>query len=186
MAKGGSTRSGLLWEVERLLTEVDELPQILLMENVPQVVADKNISDFANWVSFLDSLGYHSKYKILNAKNFGIPQNRERCFMLSWLGGYYYEFPKPMKLKTKFRMLLEDEVDEKYYLSDRIINTFTRRNGEAIQKGNGFRFEIVEIDALERERERVAAAITTHAGSRMDDNYLFIPRHRMHKSGGSV
>ena len=169
----------MLWEVERLLTEVDELPQILLMENVPQVVADKNVADFADWVAFLDSLGYHSKYKLLNSKNYGIPQNRERCFMVSWLGDYYYEFPKPVKLQTKWRMLLEDEVEDKYYLSDRIINTFTRRNREAIQKGNGFRFEIVEIDALERERERIAAAITTHAGGRMDDNFLFVSRRTM-------
>lgn len=118
MAKGGSTRSGLLWEVERLLTEVDELPQILLMENVPQVIADKNVADFALWIKFLDSLGYQSKYKILNAKDYGIPQNRERCFMVSWLGDYYYDFPKPIPLDIRLKDILDADVDEKYYLSD--------------------------------------------------------------------
>ena len=118
MSKGGSTRSGLLWEVERLLTEVDELPQILLMENVPQVVADKNVADFALWIKFLDGLGYQSKYKILNAKDYCVPQNRERCFMVSWLGDYYYDFPKPIPLELRLKDILDTEVDEKYYLSD--------------------------------------------------------------------
>ena len=118
MSKGNGTRSGLLWEVERLLTEVDELPQILLMENVPQVVADKNIQDFALWIKFLDSLGYQSKYKILNAKDYGIPQNRERCFMVSWLGDYYYDFPQPKPLTIRLKDVLDKNVDEKYYLSE--------------------------------------------------------------------
>lgn len=123
MSKGGSTRSGLLWEVERLLTEVDELPQILLMENVPQVVADKNVADFALWIKFLDSLGYQSKYKILNAKDFGVPQNRERCFMVSWLGDYYYDFPKPFPLTLRLKDMLDTNVDEKYYLTDVQLNS---------------------------------------------------------------
>lgn len=118
MSKGGSTRSGLLWEVERLLMEVDELPQILLMENVPQVVADKNVADFALWIKFLDGLGYQSKYKILNAKDYGVPQNRERCFMVSWLGDYYYDFPKPIPLDLRLKDMLDTDVEEKYYLSD--------------------------------------------------------------------
>lgn len=83
MKRGSSTRSGLLWEVERLLKELNEsttlsLPQILCMENVPQVIGTKNIKDFEEWLQFLRSLGYSNYYKILNAKDFGIPQNRER------------------------------------------------------------------------------------------------------------
>lgn len=67
MVKGNGTRSGLLWEVERLLGEMQELPQVLLMENVPQVLN----SDFGGWLDFLYSLGYKNYYKKLNAKNFG-------------------------------------------------------------------------------------------------------------------
>ena len=114
MAKGTGTRSGLLWEVERLLNEMDELPQILIMENVPAVVGEKNKADFFKWVQFLSSKGYTNKWQILNGKDFGIPQNRERCFMVSYLGDYLYEFPQGFPLKLRLKDVLEDEVDEKY------------------------------------------------------------------------
>lgn len=125
MEKGSGTRSGLLWEIERILDEcnsLNQLPQVLLMENVPDVIGSKNIKHFAKWLEKLESLGYHCYWKILNAKDFGIPQNRERCFMVSILGDYYYEFPQPIKLENRLRDLLEDSVDEKYYLSDKIVS----------------------------------------------------------------
>lgn len=164
MSKGSGTRSGLLWEVERILLELKEkgeLPQVLLMENVPDVIGNKNYADFMEWYSALEEMGYQSYYKILNAKNYGIPQNRERCFMVSILGRYSYQFPKGIELKIKLKDVLEDRVDEKYYLSQKIIETFTRRN----EKENGFHF-----DANERE---IAKTVT--AGfykTRMDDNYV--------------
>ena len=114
MKKG--TRSGLLWEVERLLNECDEYPQIMLMENVPMVVADKNIEDFAEWCGYLEKKGYTNEWAVLNSKDFGIPQNRERCFMISFLGRYQYEFPEPIKLKNIMDDILENDVDDKYYL----------------------------------------------------------------------
>ena len=120
MEKGSGTRSGLLWEVERLLNETEHLPQVLLMENVPQVHGTKNLSAFNDWVNFLTSKGYTSYWQDLNAKEIGYPepiaQNRNRCFMVSLLGDYGYEFPKPLKLKKTINDYLEDEVDEKYYL----------------------------------------------------------------------
>ena len=116
MAKGSGTRSGLLWEVERLLDECKELPQVLLMENVPQVHGKKNIEHFNKWIEFLESKGYSNYWQDLNAKDFGIPQNRNRCFMVSILGDYKYEFPKPVELDLRLKDMLEDEVDEKYYL----------------------------------------------------------------------
>lgn len=120
MAKGSGTRSGLLWEVERLLNEMDELPQILLMENVPQVVGKKNKADFAEWIAALDRLGYMSKYTIMNATDYGVPQNRKRCFMVSWLGDYYFEFPTPIPLHKRLKDVLEPHVDESYYLPDEV------------------------------------------------------------------
>lgn len=119
MKKGSSTRSGLLWEVERLLNETENLPQILLMENVPQVHAEKNMPDFQKWLEFLRSKGYHNFYQDLNAKDFGVPQNRERCFCVSILSPEYveYEFPTPIKLTKVMKDLLEPEVDEKYYIN---------------------------------------------------------------------
>lgn len=92
------------------------------MENVPEVIGTNNIKHFAKWLEKLESLGYKCYWKVLNAKDFGIPQNRERCFMVSILGDYYYDFPEEQKLELKLKDLLEDEVDEKYYLSDRAIN----------------------------------------------------------------
>jgi DNA (cytosine-5)-methyltransferase 1 len=122
MSKGSGTRSGLLWEVERILTEIrdsnGELPQILFMENVPQVHSQDNMPDFRKWIDFLESLGYTNYYQDLNAKNYGVAQNRERCFMFSFLGEYNYHFPQPIPLKKKLKDYLEDNVDEKYYINN--------------------------------------------------------------------
>jgi len=117
MAKGSGTRSGLLWEVERLLNEVENLPQVLLMENVPQVVSDANIKDFHSWQDFLAEKGYTNYVDILNAKDYGVAQNRERCFMVSLLGKWNYKFPQPIPLTKTMKDYLEDEVDEKYYIN---------------------------------------------------------------------
>lgn len=122
MSRDSGTRSGLLWEVERLLTECKELPQVLIMENVPEVIGQKNIKDFAEWIAFLDSLGYTSKWAVMNAKDYGVPQNRERCFMLSWLAeDCFYDFPKTYALTKRLKDILEEEVEEKYYLSERAL-----------------------------------------------------------------
>lgn len=116
MTKGSGTRSGLLWEVERLLNETENLPQVLLMENVPQVHGTKNIDDFNKWIDFLKSKGYSNFWQDLNAKDYGVAQNRKRCFMVSILGNEVYEFPEPIKLDKCTKDYLEDEVDEKYYI----------------------------------------------------------------------
>jgi DNA (cytosine-5)-methyltransferase 1 len=119
MKKGSSTRSGLLWEVERLLTETKQLPQILLMENVPQVHGKKNKADFDKWLDFLRNKGYQNFWQDLNAKDFGIPQNRKRCFCVSILSNDFinYSFPEPQKLNLVMKDLLESDVDEKYYIN---------------------------------------------------------------------
>ena len=122
MSKGSGTRSGLLWEVERILQEIVnnnlELPQILFMENVTQVHNDKNINDFMEWISFLEKLGYKNYWQDLNAKDYGIPQSRNRTFMFSFLGNYNYKFPPKIELKTVMKDYLEDEVEEKYYINN--------------------------------------------------------------------
>ena len=118
MAKGDNTRSGLLWEVERLLKECEELPQVLLMENVPQVASNENLKHFQEWQQFLTSLGYMNYIDFLNAKDYGVAQNRNRCFMVSILGNYNYKFPKPIPLTKVMKDYLEDEVDEKYYINN--------------------------------------------------------------------
>lgn len=127
MAKGDGTRSGLLWEVERLLNEVENLPQVLIMENVPQVHGKKNIADFEEWIKFLKSKGYSNYWQDLNAKNYGVAQNRNRCFMVSILGNYKYEFPEPIELTKNMKDYLEDEVDEKYYIKNEKADKLIRQ-----------------------------------------------------------
>lgn len=125
MSKGSGTRSGLLWEVERILQEIvdsnGELPQILFMENVKQVIGKCNMADFQLWLDFLESIGYVNTYKVLNAKNYGVAQNRERCFMFSFLKSEFgenpkYEFPKEIGLEKRLIDYLEDEVPENMYI----------------------------------------------------------------------
>lgn len=125
--KGKPTRSGLLWEVERLLRECYELngakglPNLLLMENVTQVHSKANKEDWLKWVFFLESLGYTNVWEDLNAKDFGVPQNRDRTFMVSFLGDYSYTFPKGFPLEKRLKDVLEDEVEESFYLDDSYI-----------------------------------------------------------------
>ena len=106
MKRGSDTESSLLWEVERLLRNSKEKPQILLMENVPQIHT-KHLEDFREWVSILSEMGYTSKWADLNAKDYGVPQTRKRTFMVSWQGDFTYEFPKPIGCHKKVKDLLE-------------------------------------------------------------------------------
>lgn len=117
MKKGSGTRSGLLWEVERILKECETLPQILLMENVPDVMGKNNIQDFHQWLYALEKMGYSNYAQCLNAKNYGIPQSRNRAFMVSIHGDYFYRFPKKMKLQLRLKDMLEEQVSHSYYLN---------------------------------------------------------------------
>ena len=126
-----STRSGMLWEVERILEECKELgslPQILLMENVPQVHGEGNTNDFNKWQLKLEELGYTNYWEDLIATDYGIPQTRNRCFMVSILGEYSYSFPPKKDLKLRLKDMLEEEVDDKYYLSDKQIEDIKHWN----------------------------------------------------------
>lgn len=163
MSKGDNTRSGLLWEVERLLNECVEFPQILLMENVPEVVGQKNIEDFNKWQTSLEKLGYKNYLQILNAKDYSIPQNRRRCFMVSILGNYSYTFPQKQKLNLRLKDLLEDEVDEKYYLSEKMIKNILTPAKEKWSSGK------MEID-LDIARPLTATMNKMHRAD--TDNYI--------------
>ena len=161
MKKGSGTRSGLLWEVERILKEIrdgcGELPQILFMENVPQVHADANMVDFQNWIDFLTSLGYVSYWQDLNAKNYGVAQNRERCFMFSFLGEYNYHFPRPIPLKEKLKDYLEDDVDEKYYINNEKAEKLIKQlidNGKLPQHNPESRAEQSRAEQSRAEQSR--------------------------------
>lgn len=155
MERDSNTRSSLLWQVERIileLKELNQLPDILLMENVPQVIGEKNIHNYKKWENVLSSLGYESYTKVLNASDYEIPQHRERCFMVSIkTENSYYTFPKPIKLETTLNDFLEENVDEKYFLSKEKIEIMKRWNSQ-------------EKPLENVERDRVVWALTTHCG----------------------
>ena len=87
-----------------------------------------NVKHFSQWLNRLESFGYSNFFQIINAKDFCIPQNRRRCFMISILGDYGYDFPIKHKLKYRLKDFLESNVDEKYYLSDKMIEYITATN----------------------------------------------------------
>ena len=108
-----STRSGLLGQVQRLLSvshQENNLPKYLLLENVKNLVGKKFRADFDAWLGFLEKLGYTNYWKVLNAKDYGIPQHRERVFCVSILGTHYpYQFPQPVPLKLRLKDMLENQ-----------------------------------------------------------------------------
>lgn len=170
--KGSNTGSSLLWEVQRLLEIAhanNELPRFLLIENVKNIISKKFMPKFQEWLDFLTELGYKNFYQVLNAKDYGVPQNRERCFMISILNyDGDFKFPEKQELKVKLRDLLEDEVDEKYFLSNKLIDCFTdMKNRNGLIRGLRFR--------PKGKNEDYAWTITTHAGSRPTDNYIIEP-----------
>ena len=120
--EGSDTRSGLLWECQKVIA--GKKPKYLLLENVKNLVGKKHKHNFDKWLEWLEKQGYTNYHQILNAKDYGVPQNRERVFVVSILGHHEpYEFPEPIELELRLKDVLEREVDEKFYLSDEKINT---------------------------------------------------------------
>lgn len=139
--KGSGTRSGLLWEVERLLGELKEAgqrPDVLLMENVPGVCGDRNLKPWNEWLDRLEELGYSNYWAKVNAKDHGIPQNRLRVFMVSILGEYGYRFPKKMRLEKRLRDFLEKDPPPKYDLSPQIIRTMLYGESKRFKRREDF------------------------------------------------
>lgn len=172
----GVTRSGLLYEVERLLWKAKEdatLPKYLIMENVKNLISKKFKIDFLLWLQTLEDIGFESSWAVLDAKDYGIPQHRERTFAVSIRKDIpnSFKFPAPVPLATSFRDLLEQDVNDKYWLTDGYVKSLLDRNEEQINKGNGFLFEPVE-----RENADVAKTLTSGLWKlRPVDNYIQMP-----------
>lgn len=124
--EGSGTRSSLLWECERIIKAVK--PKYLLMENVKNLVGKAHVHNFNRWLRTLEMMGYWNFWQVLNAKDYGVPQNRERVFVVSILGGGQYLFPNKIKLEKRLKDILELNVDEKYYLSDDISSKFLKKD----------------------------------------------------------
>lgn len=164
--KGSGTRSSLMWCTVDIVEAVK--PKYVVWENVKNLLSAKNRHNFDGYLEIMDKLGYNSYYKILNAKNYGIPQNRERVFTISIRKdlGLNYEFPVEIELTKKLKDVLEKNVDEKYYLSDKLIAGLIANTERQKAKGNGFAFETTDGDG-------VAKTVTTRVGAcRSGDNYI--------------
>lgn len=139
LQKDSGTRSSLLWEVEKAI--IAKRPKFLMMENVKALVGKKFRADFEAWLETLRSYGYQNFWKVLNARDYGVPQNRERVFVVSILGGGSFEFPTPIPLEKRLKDVLESNVDEKYYLNDRTIKSMTEHCERKQAEGCGFKFD---------------------------------------------
>ena len=167
--KGSGTRSSLLWECERAIKE--KKPKYLLMENVADLVRSKFIKLFNKWQSTLEGYGYTNYAKVMNAKNYGVPQNRERIFMVSVRNdvNQKFYFPEPFKLDKRLKDILDDSVDEKYYLSERTIKGFLEHNERHIAKGTGFLFQ-------PKNKDEIACCVRSNAALCPTDNILYVDR----------
>ena len=128
LAKDSGTRSSLLWECQKAIEA--KRPKYCLMENVAALVSEKFRPFFLEWERLMCRYGYTNYNKVLNAKDYGIPQNRERIFMVSILDpNKAFYWPDPFKLQKRLKDVLEQNVDEKYYLSDLSINRLEKNLG---------------------------------------------------------
>lgn len=158
LAEGSGTRSSLLWECRKAIEA--KRPKYLLMENVKNLVSKKFTPYLKEWLRFLEGQGYSNYTKVLNAKDFGVPQNRERVFMVSILCEASFHFPKPFTLEKRLKDVLEKDVDESFYLSEKIVKTFLARNEKNKAKA----------DSRECDNYVYVVGNTNPSGHRMNGN----------------
>lgn len=170
----GVTRSGLLYEVERLLRrakEDGELPKYLIMENVKNLVGKKFKNDFLAWCRTLEELGYKNEWQVLSAADYGVPQKRERVFCVSVRAdlGQGFSFPEPVELEKRLVDVLEplEEINERYFLSDGYMECFVSHSDRCKENGVGYRFE-----PIERESTEFVKTVTTKEGQRTYSNFI--------------
>ena len=143
--EGSGTRSSLLWECRRAIEA--KRPKYLMLENVKALVSKKFLPLFHRWLAVLEELGYTNYYGVLNAKDFGVPQNRERVFCISIHGDHdIYRMPVPIPLELRLKDILEEEVDDKYVLSETAIQGFLKHNENHKSKGTGFLWIPKDVD----------------------------------------
>lgn len=147
--EGSGTRSSLLWECRRAI--LAKKPKYLLLENVAALAQKKFLPLFNAWKEELELYGYTNFAKVLNAKDYGVPQNRERVFLFSILDqDAKYYFPEPFKLERKLKDVLEEDVDEKYYLSDTTVQSMMAHCERKQAEGCGFKFEPTDGGGLRK------------------------------------
>ena len=136
---GSGTRSSLMYETIRIVGQVR--PKYVLWENVKNILSKKHKHNFDAYIETMNVLGYNSYYQVLNAKDYGIPQNRERVYTISIrkdIDKGSFKFPQKEELKLRLKDVLEDKVDEKYYISETMLKGFLNHNEKHKEKGTGF------------------------------------------------
>ena len=171
LGKGGDkdsgTRSSLMYETLRIVEKLK--PKYVIWENVKNLLSKKHRHNFDAYLEAMERLGYKNFYKVLNAKDYGIPQNRERVFTVSFIEREReYEWPSPMSLERKLKDILETDVDEKYYISDAMLGYFMGVN----QKESKFPRQERFIANVGRKNQDIANSVTTNAGQRPTDNFI--------------
>lgn len=166
---GTKTRSGLFFDALRLIDAVK--PKVAIAENVKNLTSKKFAEQFKIVLDSLDFVGYNNYWKVLNAKDYGIPQNRERVFIVSIrkdIDTGTFKFPEGFPLELRLKDMLEDVVDEKFYLSDKAIAGFNRHAERHADRGNGFGWNPTEGNV-------VANTLLASANCRPSDNFIKEP-----------
>ena len=139
------TRGTLFFDVARIIKY--HTPQIVFLENVKGLVNHDKGNTFKVIKNTLEDLGYSVNHKVLNAKDFGLPQNRERIFIVCFRNSVNFEFPTPPKTPTRLGDILETNVEEKYTISDKLWEGHQRRKAKHNSKGNGFGYCLFAKDS---------------------------------------
>jgi len=163
-------KSSLFREGARVMREM--MPRAFIFENVKGLLSSNNGNDYKEVVRTFQELGYLIAMKVVNTKEHGIPQNRERVFIVGFLDAEKYHsfnFAEPEPLKLVLRDMLDDEVSDKYYLSDKMIDGFMKHRERHEDRGNGFAF-------APKTGDDIAGCLSVKAGNRQTDNYIKEPQ----------
>lgn len=166
--KGSGTRSSLMYETLRIVEKLR--PKYVIWENVKNLLSQKHRHNFDAYQEAMEKLGYVNYYKVLNAKDYGVPQNRERVFTVS-IREREYEWPSPIPLERRLKDMLEATVDEKYFISDAMMDYFMGVNQKPSKFPRRERF-LANINRKDQDR---ANSVTTNAGQRPTDNFVKEP-----------
>lgn len=167
--KGSGTRSSLMYESVRIIEKLR--PKYVIWENVKNLLSKKHRHNFDAYLETMEKFGYTNYYQVLDAKNYGVPQHRERVFTVSIMGGGHFKFPEAIPLKRKLKDVLEKEVDERYYISSAMMDYFMGVN----QKPSKFPRKERFLANINRANQDVGNSITTNAGQRPTDNFIKEP-----------
>lgn len=140
------TRGTLFFDVARIIYR--HRPRVVFLENVKRFKTHDKGNTFNVVKSVLEEMGYEVHAKILNARDFGVPQNRERIYIVAFLGETNFEFPAPLGVITRLGDILESKVDDKYTISDRLWEGHQRRKKEHAEKGYGFGYSLFNEDSV--------------------------------------